>query len=264
LRSVAPDKLRLTSRDTRKLADFFSRGHQTVTADFADRQSMDKAFSGVTTVLLISGDGPNEVRMRQHRSAIDAAKSAGVQRIVYTSFANPTRTSLFPFAWAHADTEEYLMSCGLSYTILRNNHYAENINGAIAHAKQTGILSLPSAYGRVAYITRSDAAEVAASALTGSGHDNRVYEITGPEAVDLFDIAAVLSQTWNRRIEASEMAPETFAQVLTGFGVEDFALQPVVLSRVAASVGEYAVVSQDAAHITGRPMLSMRDYVRGH
>src|SRR5216117_2887515 len=73
----------LGSRDLAKIADLAARGVRTVRADFDDPASLDAAFAGAQTVLIISGDAPNDVRIRQHRAAIDAAKKAGVGRIVY-------------------------------------------------------------------------------------------------------------------------------------------------------------------------------------
>src|SRR5947209_10540624 len=125
----------LGSRDPAKIADLAAMGFKTVRADFDDAASLEAAFAAAKTVLIVSGDAPNDVRIRQHRAAIDAAGKAGVARIVYTSFVNPTAQSLFPFAWIHADSERYLKASGVPFTILRDNQYAENLTNAIGGAK---------------------------------------------------------------------------------------------------------------------------------
>ena len=112
-----PGRVRLASRDPAKIADLAARGFNTMRADFDDPASLDAAFAGAETVLVVSGDAPNEVRIRQHRAAIDAASKAGVARIVYTSFTNPAAQSLFPFAWIHADTERYLIGTSGNQTV---------------------------------------------------------------------------------------------------------------------------------------------------
>jgi NAD(P)H dehydrogenase (quinone) len=184
-----------------------------------------------------------------------------VRRIVYTSFTNPRPESLFPFAAIHADTEAYLKASGLPYTILRNNQYAENITGALAVAKATRTLALPRAEGKVAHITRADVAAATAGALNQSGHDGKTYEVTGPEALSLFDIADVLSKAWGRPIKAADMDPADFGQLLASRRVPPFAVEAVVRLREAAAAGEYSIVSDDARHLAGRTIESMSSYV---
>lgn len=105
--------------------------------------------------------------IRSDQPAIDAATAAGVGRVVYTSFTNPTRDSLFPYAAMYAETEARLEDPGLSCTILRNNQYAGNLDSALAAARATGTLALPGPEGKVAFITHTDVAAATAGALTG-------------------------------------------------------------------------------------------------
>ena len=113
---VNPKDVTLGSRHTGKLAGFAAKGFKTASFDFNDAAGMEKALKGHDTLLLISGDGPTEERTAQHVAAIGAAKAAGVKRIVYTSFANPSAKSLFSFAKSHEATEAALKASGLAYT----------------------------------------------------------------------------------------------------------------------------------------------------
>lgn len=252
----------LGSRDPHKLADLAGRGFRTVRADFDDAASLDTAFAGADTVLIISGDAPNDVRIRQHRTAIDAAKKAGVGRVVYTSFTNPSEKSLFPFAAIHADTEAYLKASGVPFTILRNNQYAENLTNGLAHAKQTGVLAQPGATGKVAFIARADVAAAIAGALTQDGHAGKTYEITGPEAADLFQIAAALSEGLGKPVQAVDADPKDFEKLFTSMGMPPFVMQALLGIFAAAAAGEMAAVSQDAAKLAGRPIEKVTDFVR--
>lgn len=249
-----PAEVRLASRHPDKLADLAARGFPTVRADFDDPASLAAAFAGAKAVLIISGDAPNEVRIRQHRAAVDAAKAAGVGRVVYTSFTNPTPASRFTFAAIHADTEAYLKASGLTWTILRDNQYAENLGNALAQAKATGTLALPGASGKVAYISRADVAAAVAGALLGSGHDGKTYELTGPEALDLAGVAAAASKALGRPVAAVDGDPAAFAAVFTSFGLPPFLVEALVSIYAAAAAGEFAAVSQDAAKLAGRPI----------
>ena len=258
---IAPDRVRLGSREPGKLADLAEKGFATAPADFDRPETLERAFAGAEAVLIVSGDAPNELRIRQHRAAIDAAKRVGAGRVLYTSFTNPGPASLFPFAAIHADSEAHLKASGVPFTILRNNLYAENLAGALANAKSTGTLALPGARGKVAFIRRADLAAATAGALIGSDHAGRIYELTGPEALDLHEIAEVASAAWGRPVSAAEMPPETFAGILRGYGLPPFVVEAIVALREAVRAGEYAAVSPDASRLAGRPVMSIRDYV---
>lgn len=251
----------LASRDPAKLADFAAKGVRTVRADFDDAASVETALAGAKTALLISADGPNDARIRQHRVAIDAARRAGVGRVVYTSFTNPSPASLFPFAAIHADSEAYLKASGLAFTMLRNNQYAENLANGLANAVKSGTLAIPGATGKVAYITRADIAAAAAAVLTGEGHAGKTYELTGPEAVDAFQVGAALAKALGRRVDVVDAEPAAFGKVLASFGLPPFLVEALLGIYAAAAAGEMAAVSPDAAKLTGRAIEPMSAFV---
>ena len=258
---TSPANVRLcTPRDPATLANERARGFQIARADYNESASLDAAFAGAGTVLITSSDGTNDVRIHQHRNAIDAAKRAGVERVVYMSFTNPSANSLCNLNHVHADSETYLLASGLTYTILRDNQFAENLELMLERSRGSNQLVLPGAHGKVAYITRDDAAAAIAGALTQSGHDNKTYELTGPEAVDLFDIAAALSIARGAMVTASDATAEEFGPVLAGFGLPPYIVEAMLSMYMAAAAGEYTLVSQDAAKLAGRPIESMRAY----
>jgi NAD(P)H dehydrogenase (quinone) len=257
---VSPTTVRLATRHPGKTADLAARGSTTVPADFDKPESLEAAFAGSGTVLIISGDAPNDVRIRQHMAAIDAAKRAGVGRVVYTSFVNPTPNSLFTFAAIHADSEAHIIASGIPFTILRSNQYAENL--PVAVAKATGKLALPGAAGKVAHIARADVAAAIAGALTEQGHVGKIYDLTGPEALDLFEIAAILADSWGTPVTAVDLASTEFAKALAERGMPSFAVEAIVSLRQAVAAGEYAAVTDHASRLAGRPVQPLSSYLR--
>jgi NAD(P)H dehydrogenase (quinone) len=259
---VQPREVRLAARSLQKIADVADQGFPTERADYTDRTSLDKAFEGADRVLLISGVSANEQRKQEHRTAIDAAKAAGVRRIVYTSYANPTPASLFPFAAIHGDTEVYLKQSGIAYTILRNGPYAANLDGALAQSKTNDLLSSPAADARVAYVTHADAAAAAVGALLGAGHEGKTYEVTGPEAVTLHDIGTVLSAARGRMVSVSKSALADLHAYYQSLKLPPFLVEALVGASAATAAGEYEKVTGDAALLAGRPTTPMREYVK--
>jgi NAD(P)H dehydrogenase (quinone) len=253
-----PNEVTLGSRQPEKL----KTGFATAKFDFDDAAGMAKALKGHDNLLLISGSGPTDERTTQHLAAINAAKAAGVKRIVYTSFTNPLAKSKFSFSKSHEQTEAAIKASGLAYTFLRNNLYAENIAGAVDYARQSGTLALPGANGKVAFITRADLAKAAAKALTENAKDNKTYELTGPKAYDLHDVARVLSAKWNKPVTAGELPQEAFAGMLAGMGLPPFLVEALQGLRAGVGDGEYVAVSNDFEKLTGKKPESYEDYLQ--
>lgn len=98
--------------------------------------------------------------------------------------------------------------------------------------------------------------------MTQTGHAGKVYELTGPEALSLIDIAQVLTEAWGQPITAVDMEPNAFGTMLVARGVLPFAVNAIVRLRQASAVGEYATETDDARRLAGRAVETMRAYVR--
>lgn len=258
-----PRQVRLVTRHPAKVADAARVGFDVAAADYGDPASMVSAYQGAGVLLIVSSEGPVEMRLAHHRAAIAAAKAARVGRVVYTSFTAASSTSLCPFGHVHAQTEDDLRASGLTYTILRNNQYAELLDTTIAMSMGTRKLALPRADGRAAYIARRDVAAAIAGALIGPGHDNKVYEVTGTEAVNLYDIAEVVGARRGEQIEVIDADPYQYAQLVWWpVNVPQFIVEGMFGTYDAMRAGEFERVTGDAALLAGRPITDIRDYIR--
>lgn len=257
LEKVGPSGFAVTTRDPAKAEGLAARGVKVLKGDFDDAAGLAEAFRGADTLLLISGEAPVETRIRQHRAAIDAAKAAGVGRVVYTSFAGAGGSDPLDFATIHGDTEAYLKASGLDWTILRNGQYAENLAGAIGGAKASGVLALPAGpagAARVAYITRADIAAATVGALTGSGHAGKTYDLTGPVGLSYDEIAARIGEKIGKPVTYVDADPAGYGKVLAGFGLPAFLIDALVRIHAAAAAGTMNTVSDAAAKLAGRPI----------
>ncbi|MFY9510226.1 MAG: NAD(P)H-binding protein, partial [Rubrivivax sp.] len=133
-------------------------------ADYARPATLATALAGVDTLLLISSSEVGQ-RAVQHRNVIDAAKAAGVQRIVYTSLLRADGSPL-SLAQEHRETEAMLKAAGIAHTVLRNGWYTENYSGSIPGALAGGAFIGSAGEGRIASAARADYAEAAAVVLT--------------------------------------------------------------------------------------------------
>ncbi len=224
-------------------------------ADYAAPDSLTAALQGIDTLLLISSSEIGQ-RTAQHRHVIDAAKAAGVKRIVYTSLLHADSSPL-SLAAEHVETERLLKSSGLSYTILRNGWYTENYTGSVKAAVAGGAFIGSAGDGRISSAARADYAEAAATVLTSAGHEGKTYELAGDAAYTLADLAAEISRQTGKAIPYKNLPESNYAAALAGFGLPE--------GLAAAIAGWDTGASQDAlfddnrqlSKLIGRPTTSL-------
>ena len=237
----------LTTRRPEALSDLAERGAKVRLADFDRPETLAEAFAGGERLLLISADDLGR-RAPQHRAAIEAAREAGVRHVAYTSYLNPVAENPAVITPSHRDTEQALRESGLTWTALRNSFYTEYQVPAGAQAVATGQLVHNSGDGRIAYVSREDCAAAAAAVLITDGHENKTYDITGPEALSQDKVAALLSEVSGRPVETVVIDDEAFVQDLTAAGVPE----------PAAREGYLDEASEVVEDLTGRPPRSLR------
>lgn len=259
-RGVPAADIVATGRDTARIKDLADRGVVTRRADFADPDSLAAAFAGAEKLLLISASVPVDERLAHHRRAIDAALTAGVSLIAYTSMtrADTARTIL---AGTHRATEEYLRERDAPAVVLRNSWYLENYTDQLPLALRHGTFLGAAGEGTVSAATRADYAEAAATVLTTEGHTGAVYELGGDQAFTLAELAATASAATGTPIAYTDLPADAFAQTLTGAGV------PAELARILADSdlglgrGELFTDTGDLRRLIGRPTTALADVI---
>ena len=214
------------------------------------------ALTGVTSLLLVSGNEFGQ-RARQHAAVIDAAKAAGVGRILYTS-APGVEDSINPVAPEHKATEEYLAGSGVPYVVFRNGWYHENYLAEAASAAQTGVLLTAAGQGRVASAARSELAEAAAVVLAGE-ETGRTYTLTGDVAWTQDDLAADLTTLVGREVVAQHVDPQEKQAILAQAGLDAGSIGFIAGVDAAIAAGELGVVNGELAGLIGRPTASLVD-----
>ncbi|WP_300299781.1 SDR family oxidoreductase [Ferrovibrio sp.] len=263
LQRVPASQVAVSVRDKAKAADLAARGVAVREADYGKPETLVAALAGAETLMLVSGDADNATRIAQHRNAIAAAKAAGVQRVVYTSYLDNDPASPFTFAAVHGDTEQALRDSGLAFTILRPSTYADllvmNAQGAMAN----GAYATAAPAGKTSSIARADIARVAAIVLTQSGHDGKVYELTGPEALGAADVAAIIAKIAGKPIPVAPITPEQLAGFFSGtLGMPPFLVEALVGAQAAVEQGRMARVTDTVEKLTGQAPLSVEQVLR--
>lgn len=254
-----------TTRNPGKLADLAARGVTVRRADFDDPATLADAFAGGGRLLLISTDELAQPgrRLGQHRAAVAAAETAGVTHVVYTSViaAHPTPAS--SLSDDHFWTEQALAASGMSWTILRNNLYADLLLHALPHAVATGQLFTATGAGGRAYVTREDCARAAAAALL-TGEGRQIHDITGPAAVTQDEVASLATAITGKPVAHVALTPEALRPGLRGAGLPPFMVDMLIDFDVETAQGYLAVTTPAVRELTGRAPTALADFLQAH
>jgi uncharacterized protein YbjT (DUF2867 family) len=219
---------------------------------------MRDALRGIDTLFLVSGREQLD-RVREHVSAIDAAVAAGVQRIVYTSFAAAAPDTTFTFGRDHFHTEQHIRATGARFTFLRDNLYLDYVPLLVG---EDGVIRGPADDGRVAAVARDDVADVAIAVLTSDAHDGQAYDVTGPEAFTLTEAAAELSRATGRSITFEHETLEQARASRAGSGAADWEIEGWVTSYAAIANGDLERVSDTVERVAGHAPISLAEFLQ--
>ncbi|HTD79153.1 MAG TPA: SDR family oxidoreductase, partial [Chloroflexota bacterium] len=200
-----------------KASSLSARQVEVVLGDFDDPASLDRAVAGVERVFLVSPPQPDQVRLQGN--VVRAAQRGGVRHIVKISAlgASPDWPLAVP-RW-HWQTEQQIEQADLAFTHLRPNYFMQMILPLAPEVIQRGTVSVPAGTGRISMVDARDVAAVAAGALLEAGHEGRIYEITGPEALAFSDVAQHLSETIGRPVRYVDIDPESALNDLVSAGL---------------------------------------------
>ncbi|MFH9135420.1 NmrA family NAD(P)-binding protein [Streptomyces sp. NPDC017524] len=247
-------------RDKEKAAALAARGVELRIADYDRPESLAGAFRPGDRVLLISGSEVGK-RVPQHAAVVDAAKAAGVDRLAYTGVLGGPDAD-FILADEHKATEQLILDSGLPYTFLRNGWYTENYTANLAPVLEHGAVLANAGEGRVASASRADYAAAAAAVLTGDGHLNTAYELSGDTAWSLAEYAALLSELTGEKITYKNVPAAAHQKVLVGAGLSEGFAAILVDVDEAIGRGRLAGTSGDLARLIGRPTTPLAETVR--
>ncbi len=157
-------------------------GVESRAGDYGSLAGMTAALAGVDTVVMISAPvaGGSE-RIPLHRNVIEAARRAGVRRVLFTSVIGNGRemdTLFGPTQRVNRQTEADLQSSGLEWVVGRNGLYLELDVIQMRKAAETGVYSNPAADGRCPYITIDEIACAYARLAVDGQQAGQIYNIT--------------------------------------------------------------------------------------
>jgi uncharacterized protein YbjT (DUF2867 family) len=239
-------------------------GAEIVVGDSSKPDSLDSVFDGVDKVYLVP---PTDLGWDEMQSGLVAAASrAGVRLIVKLSAigAGPDQPSMsLSYHWKG---EQDIEASGIPYTHIRGNSFAQNtlFEAATITAERKFYDCVGDA--RFAKVDARDIGEVAAKVLTEDGHEGKIYELTGPEALTYDDVAARLSAALGRQIEYVDVSTEERAARLQAIGLPDWMAKEFsnIYGRGFYRGSGGAYTTDTIEQLLGRPPRRYDDFARDY
>ena len=218
-----------------------------------------KSLEGIEVLFMVSGsENPN--RVQQHKDFIDAAKVAGVSHIIYLSFYNASKNSIFTLGRDHYATEEYIKENGFKYTFLRDNFYVDFF---VDLCREYGEIKGPAGNGKVSAVVRSDVSEVAAKILENPGKwENQTLNMTGPEELSMAEIVKAVSEYFGKEIKYIEETVEEAYESRKIWKAEQWEYDSWISTYTAISENEQSGISNDIEKVLGRKATSLAEYLK--
>lgn len=210
-----------TATTEKGLEAYKGTGVETRIADFNNPDNLVEAFKGADTMVLISMPFVGLRRRKVQKAAIDAAKAAGVNRLVYTSIVGAGEKDIDTYEVNdHVYTDAYIKESGLHYLFMRDSQYAEAMvsNYINAYTNTNNVLANNMGQGKMAYISRDDCAVAAAYAAMSDWSD-RVVDVNGAEPLTIGEYIEIANQVIGHHVKCVEINDEEQYAFFDSIGV---------------------------------------------
>jgi len=256
---VGVENVAVSVRNVEKAASLAAQGIDVRRGDFDQPETLTQAFQDIDRLLIISTDGEEAIRIRQHQTAVTAAKEAGVKLIGYTSIANAAH-STNGLARTHRVTEEAIQATGIPYVFFRNNWYLENELATIEAVAQGANWLTAAGEGKVGWALQEEYAIAIATGLTLE-QPQAIYELSGPLHTQA-ELAAAVGAVLNQSVVLDEVDGTTYGERMKAAGLPDFLLPMLIGIQADIAAGTLAVESDDFEELLGRPVTTLEESVR--
>lgn len=248
--------VRAADVDLTALNSLFGERVEAIEFDFTRPETHKPAFDSVKKMFLMRP--PHISNVKKHMfPAINVALAAGIEHVVFLSLIGIEQNERVP----HYKVERYIKASGMAYTFLRASFFMQNLSGTHkSEIRENDEIFVPVGKGNTSFIDVRDIAAVALKAMTEPGHENLAHELTGPEALDYYQVADILSEVLGRKITYRNPSIPAFVWKTLQRG------KPLGLTLIMSYLytqtkyGMSAKVTEDVEKILGRIPISLKQF----
>ncbi len=226
-------------------------GVEVVTGDFNDAASLDRALAGIERAFLLTNSTAQAEE--QQLRFVAAAQQAGVRHLVKQSQWAASAASPVRFLRYHAAVEQAIQATSLAYSFLRPNLFMQGLLAFKEAIQNQGQIFAPIGEAKISAVDVRDIAAAAASSLTDSGHEAKIYDLTGPAALTHAEMAAELTAALGRPVAFIDVTPADLQHYLLQTGMDPWQAEGLVEDYAHYHRGEAAAVAPGVQQATGQP-----------
>ena len=237
-------------------------GVEVIPGSLEDEDAVSASLQGCDRAFLLMANSRQQLELE--KSFVDAARNAGVGHIVKMSANGADSNSKALLKRYHGASEQHILESGLRYTLVRPNFFMQNMLHVAAPIVEQDKFFMPMREGQVGIIDIRDVAHFVLTVLTGSGHDGKTYEITGPELVSFHGIASQLSEVMGREISYIDQPAAEFKSSLLQWVPDDWYVDTVSELFELIAQGSGALINDEYAQVTGREPTTLGRFFRDY
>jgi uncharacterized protein YbjT (DUF2867 family) len=253
-------KVMVRSKEAAK--DFEARGIKAVLGDFERPETHAGALANIRAVFLLTTPRPDNVAIE--RKFLAACKTKGVEHVVRLSAIGANSSAASVLLRNHGKCEALLEDSGLPWTILRPTIFMQNLVSYMGPtvAKESTLYA-PAGDALMPWVDTRDIGAVAGAVLTSKGHENLVYEITGPEALTYTQVAECLSAQLGRQISYVNVPDVAAHQAMVSSGMTPWLAEGMIaLYHLFKANGATAMALETVERLSGRAPRTLAAYLK--
>jgi NAD(P)H dehydrogenase (quinone) len=231
-------------------------------ADYADVTALTQALTGVHVLVLVSSDGEAAKVLLHHENLVQAGVKADVAHVVALSGLHADLESPFCYAVINRHTEDLIVASPCAYSVVAASIFTEFFPAWLVRARTTGEIRVPAGPGKISLVSRSDVGRCLAVAAS-SPPTGRRHLVTGPESLDLDDMARVAAETWRTPVRYVDVAPAQFAAELLQDGVGPWWMYAYAGMFESVRDQHWAETATDVERLCQRPPIPLREVLSG-
>jgi uncharacterized protein YbjT (DUF2867 family) len=233
-----------------------------IIGDLADETKLINAMQGIEKAFLLTNSSEHAEKLQSN--FVHAAHRSGVKHLVKLSQFAANENSPVRFLRYHARVEHKIKELGLSYTFLRPNLYMQGLIALKDYIKNDGKFYASVGNAAISAVDIRDIATVAAKALTETGHEDKIYNITGKEAITHYQMADTFSRVLGRKIMFIDVTPDQMEEALKAAGFPEWQLKGLIEDYAHYARGEAAEIYNTVSDLTNIAPAGFEQFVNDH